>query len=189
MQNLSLNPHRAWLHRIHRIFPVSEQQQRSFTAMANYIHVPEGAPEVPKLDVTLDEHDYRAGALKLIKTLRPHWKPSEVKMKVISFLFAHDSGGRTPTLPAGESQHLLTAARLTHYIMQKAKIIVLRLQILSCVTRWTRRHHGASRHTAAYANCQSTHVVTLSFITIYCSCLHACYNVFNVPFMRKLQQQ
>ncbi|XP_016304393.1 ethanolamine kinase 1-like isoform X2 [Sinocyclocheilus anshuiensis] len=49
--------------------------------MANYIHVPEGAPVVPKLDVTLDEHDYRAGALKLIKTLRPHWKPSEVKMK------------------------------------------------------------------------------------------------------------
>uniref|UniRef100_A0A672Q021 ethanolamine kinase n=3 Tax=Sinocyclocheilus grahami TaxID=75366 RepID=A0A672Q021_SINGR len=54
---------------------------RAFTAMANYIHVPEGAPMVPKLDVTLDEHDYRAGALKLIKTLRPHWKPSEVKMK------------------------------------------------------------------------------------------------------------
>ncbi|XP_052410931.1 ethanolamine kinase 1 isoform X1 [Carassius gibelio] len=49
--------------------------------MANYIHVPEGSPVVPKLDVTLDEHDYRAGALKLIKTLRPHWKPSEVKMK------------------------------------------------------------------------------------------------------------
>ncbi|XP_051546661.1 ethanolamine kinase 1-like isoform X2 [Myxocyprinus asiaticus] len=49
--------------------------------MANYIHVPEGAPVVPKLDVTVDEHDYRAGALKLIKTLRPHWKPSEVKMK------------------------------------------------------------------------------------------------------------
>ncbi|XP_065124741.1 ethanolamine kinase 1 isoform X1 [Paramisgurnus dabryanus] len=49
--------------------------------MANYIHVPECAPQVPKLDVTVDEHDYRAGALKLIKTLRPRWKPSEVKMK------------------------------------------------------------------------------------------------------------
>ncbi|XP_056091795.1 ethanolamine kinase 1 isoform X2 [Rhinichthys klamathensis goyatoka] len=49
--------------------------------MAKYIHVPEGAPAVPKLDVTVDEHDYRAGALKLIKTLRPHWKPSEVKLK------------------------------------------------------------------------------------------------------------
>ncbi|TRY55122.1 hypothetical protein DNTS_033231 [Danionella cerebrum] len=53
--------------------------------MANYIHVPEGAPLVPKLDVTVDEHDYRAGALKLIKTLRPHWKPSEVKMKKVVF--------------------------------------------------------------------------------------------------------
>lgn len=54
--------------------------------MANYIHVPECAPLVPKLDVTVDEHDFRAGALKLIKTLRPHWKPSEVKMKVIHTL-------------------------------------------------------------------------------------------------------
>lgn len=50
--------------------------------MANYIHVPDGAPIVPKLDVTVDEHDYRPGALQLIKTLRPHWKPTEVKMKV-----------------------------------------------------------------------------------------------------------
>uniref|UniRef100_A0A3B3S303 ethanolamine kinase n=1 Tax=Paramormyrops kingsleyae TaxID=1676925 RepID=A0A3B3S303_9TELE len=49
--------------------------------MANYIHVPEGAPAVPKLDVTVDEQDFRAGALKLIKELRPSWKPSEVKMK------------------------------------------------------------------------------------------------------------
>ncbi|XP_048124431.1 ethanolamine kinase 1 [Alosa alosa] len=49
--------------------------------MANYIHVPEGAPAVPKLDVTVDEHDFRTGALKLIKELRPNWKPSEVKMK------------------------------------------------------------------------------------------------------------
>ncbi|KAL2103067.1 hypothetical protein ACEWY4_002235 [Coilia grayii] len=49
--------------------------------MANYIHVPEGAPAVPKLDVTVDEQDYRTGALKLIKELRPNWKPSEVKMK------------------------------------------------------------------------------------------------------------
>lgn len=55
--------------------------------MANYIHVPESAPLVPKLDVTVDEHDFRAGALKLIKTLRPQWKPSEVKMKVILTLY------------------------------------------------------------------------------------------------------
>lgn len=50
--------------------------------MANYIHVPVGAPAVAKLDVTVDEHDYRPGALQIIKALRPQWKPTEVKMKV-----------------------------------------------------------------------------------------------------------
>lgn len=50
--------------------------------MANYIHVPDEAPAVPKIDVTVDESDYRSGALKLIKELRPSWKPSEVKVKV-----------------------------------------------------------------------------------------------------------
>lgn len=106
--------------------------------MAKYIHVPEGAPAVPKLDVTVDEHDYRAGALKLIKTLRPHWKPSEVKMKVIlmSYLVACNSAGRTPTLTGAESRHVLTATRLTSYMMQKAKLSVLRLEIVSCVTRY-----------------------------------------------------
>lgn len=49
--------------------------------MAKYIHVPDEAPTVPKIDVTVDENDYRLGALKLIKDLRPNWKPSEVKMK------------------------------------------------------------------------------------------------------------
>lgn len=58
--------------------------------MAKYIHVPDEAPAVPKIDVTVDENDYRPGALKLIKELRPSWKPSEVKMKVpfVSF-FKH----------------------------------------------------------------------------------------------------
>lgn len=50
--------------------------------MASYIHVPDEAPAVPKIDVTVDESDYRSGALKLIKELRPSWKPSEVKLKV-----------------------------------------------------------------------------------------------------------
>uniref|UniRef100_A0A4W4FE84 ethanolamine kinase n=1 Tax=Electrophorus electricus TaxID=8005 RepID=A0A4W4FE84_ELEEL len=50
-------------------------------AMANYIHVPEGAPVVPKLNVTVDEHDHRPGALQLIKEIRPNWKPTEVEMK------------------------------------------------------------------------------------------------------------
>ncbi|KAF3859490.1 hypothetical protein F7725_021889 [Dissostichus mawsoni] len=45
--------------------------------MASYIHVPDEAPAVPKIDVTVDESDYRSGALKLIKELRPSWKPSE----------------------------------------------------------------------------------------------------------------
>ena len=52
--------------------------------MANYIHVPEGAPAVSKINVTVDENDFRSGALKLMKELRPNWKPSEVKMKVFS---------------------------------------------------------------------------------------------------------
>ena len=54
--------------------------------MANYIHVPDEAPAVPKIDVTVDESDYRSGALKLIKELRPSWKPSEVKLKVFNLI-------------------------------------------------------------------------------------------------------
>ncbi|KAL6459573.1 hypothetical protein MHYP_G00313320 [Metynnis hypsauchen] len=49
--------------------------------MANYIHVPDGAPVVPKFNVTVDEHDFRPGALRLIQQLRPSWKPEEVNMK------------------------------------------------------------------------------------------------------------
>uniref|UniRef100_A0A1A7Z5W2 ethanolamine kinase n=1 Tax=Iconisemion striatum TaxID=60296 RepID=A0A1A7Z5W2_9TELE len=49
--------------------------------MANFIHVPDEAPLVPKIDVTVDENDYRSGALQLMKDLRPSWKPSEIKMK------------------------------------------------------------------------------------------------------------
>ncbi|KAJ8411143.1 hypothetical protein AAFF_G00171490 [Aldrovandia affinis] len=49
--------------------------------MANYIQLPEAAPAVPKYNVTIDERDLRAGALNLIKELRPHWKPAEVKVK------------------------------------------------------------------------------------------------------------
>ncbi|MEQ2280100.1 Ethanolamine kinase 1 [Ameca splendens] len=49
--------------------------------MAGYIHVPDEAPAVPKIEVTVDENDYRPGALRLMKELRPNWKPSEIKMK------------------------------------------------------------------------------------------------------------
>lgn len=63
-------------------FIVKDTLRNKDLAMANYIHVPEEAPAVPKIDVTVDESDYRSGALKLIKELRPSWKPSEVKLKV-----------------------------------------------------------------------------------------------------------
>lgn len=56
--------------------------------MANYIHVPDEAPAVPKIDVSVDESDYRLGALRLIKELRPSWKPSEVKLKVLLILLS-----------------------------------------------------------------------------------------------------
>ncbi|CAG5865242.1 unnamed protein product [Menidia menidia] len=49
--------------------------------MADYIHVPDEAPAVPKIDVTMDEKDYRSGALQLMKELRPNWKPAEIKLK------------------------------------------------------------------------------------------------------------
>ncbi|RXM97234.1 Ethanolamine kinase 1 [Acipenser ruthenus] len=52
--------------------------------MANYIHVPACAPAVPKLDITVDDKDISAGAMKLIKELRPNWDPSEVKMKLFT---------------------------------------------------------------------------------------------------------
>ena len=55
--------------------------------MANYIHVPDEAPTVPKIDVTVDDTDYRSGTLKLVKELRPSWKPSEVKVKVQLYSF------------------------------------------------------------------------------------------------------
>uniref|UniRef100_A0A8C7XMN9 ethanolamine kinase n=1 Tax=Oryzias sinensis TaxID=183150 RepID=A0A8C7XMN9_9TELE len=52
--------------------------------MASYIHVPDEAPAVPKIDVTVDDGDCRPGALKLLKELRPSWKPSEVKIKIFT---------------------------------------------------------------------------------------------------------
>ncbi|KAM4569451.1 ethanolamine kinase 1 [Odontesthes bonariensis] len=49
--------------------------------MAHYIHVPDAAPIVPRIDVTVEESDYRSGALRLLEELRPGWKPAEVKIK------------------------------------------------------------------------------------------------------------
>lgn len=53
--------------------------------MANYIHVPPGSPEVPKLDITVSEREgpgYRQGALELLRRLRPHWRPEKVTLQV-----------------------------------------------------------------------------------------------------------
>ncbi|XP_060632551.2 ethanolamine kinase 1 [Anolis sagrei] len=64
--------------------------------MANYIHVPPGSPEVPKLDLAVKESEpsgggeggggggYRYGALQLLRRLRPDWKPEEVTLKVFT---------------------------------------------------------------------------------------------------------
>uniref|UniRef100_A0A8C9M1R4 ethanolamine kinase n=1 Tax=Panthera tigris altaica TaxID=74533 RepID=A0A8C9M1R4_PANTA len=56
-------------------------------AMANYIHVPPGSPEVPKLDVTVqdqEEQRCREGALSLLRHLRPHWDPQEVTLQLFT---------------------------------------------------------------------------------------------------------
>uniref|UniRef100_A0A2K6FKS3 ethanolamine kinase n=1 Tax=Propithecus coquereli TaxID=379532 RepID=A0A2K6FKS3_PROCO len=56
-------------------------------AMANYIHVPPGSPEVPKLNVTVqdqEEQRCREGALSLLQHLRPHWDPQEVTLQLFT---------------------------------------------------------------------------------------------------------
>uniref|UniRef100_A0A8D1TSL0 ethanolamine kinase n=1 Tax=Sus scrofa TaxID=9823 RepID=A0A8D1TSL0_PIG len=55
--------------------------------MANYIHVPPGSPEVPKLNVTVqdqEEQRCREGALSLLQHLRPHWDPQEVTLQLFT---------------------------------------------------------------------------------------------------------
>ncbi|NWU95508.1 EKI1 kinase, partial [Upupa epops] len=55
--------------------------------MSNYIHVPPGSPEVPKLDITVSERDgpgCRHGALQLLRRLRPHWRPEEVTLQLFT---------------------------------------------------------------------------------------------------------
>ncbi|XP_053575084.1 ethanolamine kinase 1 isoform X2 [Bombina bombina] len=52
--------------------------------MANYIHVPPGSPDVPKLDLTVLETGYREGAMRLLQEIRPEWKAEEVTTKVFT---------------------------------------------------------------------------------------------------------
>lgn len=68
-------------------------------AMANYIHVPSGSPEVPKLDVTVpdqEEQRCREGALSLLQHLRPDWDPQAVTLQVTPTL-----GPRSGPAPRG----------------------------------------------------------------------------------------
>nr|XP_032834069.1 ethanolamine kinase 1-like [Petromyzon marinus] len=51
--------------------------------MATRIHVP-GSPTVPKLPVFVHEHDLEAGALQLLKHVRPEWKAADVNMKLFT---------------------------------------------------------------------------------------------------------
>ncbi|XP_042555413.1 ethanolamine kinase 1 [Dipodomys spectabilis] len=55
--------------------------------MANYIHVPPGSPDVPRLDVTVqdqEERRCREGALRLLRHLRPRWDPGEVTLQLFT---------------------------------------------------------------------------------------------------------
>lgn len=52
--------------------------------MSHYIHVPPGSPDVPRMNLTVDERGCREGAMRLLKELRPHWKPEEVTTQVFT---------------------------------------------------------------------------------------------------------
>eukprot|EP00061_Rhincodon_typus_P012875 g38895.t1 len=49
--------------------------------METEVHVPIGAPAVPKFAIYVDETDVIPGALALIGKLRPKWDVSQVKTK------------------------------------------------------------------------------------------------------------
>ncbi|XP_038666960.1 ethanolamine kinase 1 isoform X1 [Scyliorhinus canicula] len=52
--------------------------------MASYIHVPFAVPAVPSLHITVDQQDVEAGSRRLMKEMRPHWDPAQVKLKVFT---------------------------------------------------------------------------------------------------------
>ncbi|NWZ10299.1 EKI1 kinase, partial [Agelaius phoeniceus] len=75
--------------------------------MSNYIHVPPGSPEVPKLDITVSEREgpgYRQGALQLLRRLRPHWRPEEVTLQVRGSAGRLARGCGSPGRQGGERQ-------------------------------------------------------------------------------------
>ncbi|XP_063785450.1 ethanolamine kinase 1 [Pseudophryne corroboree] len=52
--------------------------------MANYIHVPPGSPDVPRVELTVLESCYREGAMRLLRELRPDWKTEEVTTQLFT---------------------------------------------------------------------------------------------------------
>ncbi|XP_072886785.1 ethanolamine kinase 2 isoform X2 [Hemitrygon akajei] len=58
--------------------------RHSPAAMETAVHVPSGAPAVPKLAVYVDENDVVPGALRLVGRLRPHWDIRRVKTKLFT---------------------------------------------------------------------------------------------------------
>ncbi|XP_067913518.1 ethanolamine kinase 1-like isoform X4 [Heterodontus francisci] len=57
--------------------------QRSL-AMETEVHVPTGAPAVPKFTIYVDENDVISGALKLVGKLRPKWDVEQVTTKLFT---------------------------------------------------------------------------------------------------------
>ncbi|GCB84386.1 hypothetical protein scyTo_0024927, partial [Scyliorhinus torazame] len=49
--------------------------------METEVHVPTGAPAVPKFTIYVDENDVISGALELVGKLRPKWDVEQVKTK------------------------------------------------------------------------------------------------------------
>ncbi|XP_041059079.1 ethanolamine kinase 1 isoform X2 [Carcharodon carcharias] len=52
--------------------------------MASYIHVPSAVQAIPKVHLTVDQQDVEAGSRRLMKEVRPHWDPAQVKLKVFT---------------------------------------------------------------------------------------------------------
>lgn len=107
--------------------------------MASYIHVPDEAPFVPKIDVTVDESDYRAGALQLMKALRPSWKPSEVKIKVPLHSFK-----RFPFNVPGLYMYILTRLRYDNTVSLWQRLFRDRRR------RWLVSHFKEARQLRAF---------------------------------------
>ncbi|XP_051889993.1 ethanolamine kinase 1 [Pristis pectinata] len=52
--------------------------------MESRLHLAAEAAAVPRLHITVDQHDLQAGSMRLIREMRPHWDPAQVKLKVFT---------------------------------------------------------------------------------------------------------